>query len=102
MTAIGASRPLPRVPAKVASPNPKRLLRLDGGNWSSCPKAALRGSAIERPPWGGDLDFFASARRHNRSEQTEGPPERAQLRSRQTDLSRKPDTNPAPLASTDP
>jgi hypothetical protein len=33
---------------------------------------------------------------------TEGPPERAQRRSRQADLSRKPGTNPAPSANTDP
>jgi P27 family predicted phage terminase small subunit len=38
--AARAGLPVPGA-AKVASPNPKRLLRLDGGNWSSCPEAAV-------------------------------------------------------------
>ena len=38
---FGASSSLPPVPAKVASPNQKRPLRLDGGNWSSCAEPAI-------------------------------------------------------------
>jgi hypothetical protein len=34
---FGASSYLPLTPAKVASPNRQRPLRLDGRNWSSCP-----------------------------------------------------------------
>jgi len=42
MTAFGASRPLPRVPAKVPSLNRQRTLTLGGGNASSCPKPVSR------------------------------------------------------------
>jgi hypothetical protein len=41
---IGASRPLFGVPAKVPSSNQERPFSLRGGNGSSCPKAAVRGS----------------------------------------------------------
>src|SRR5216683_6856571 len=34
---IGASRPLPSVPPKVASPNQQQTLSVGGGNSSSCP-----------------------------------------------------------------
>jgi hypothetical protein len=37
MTAIGASCSLPRVPAKVGSPEREQLLSIVGGNASSCP-----------------------------------------------------------------
>jgi hypothetical protein len=40
-TAFGASRSLPRVSAKVASPKRQRPLRLGGRNRSSCPNPAI-------------------------------------------------------------
>ena len=39
MAAVGASRPLRRVPAIVSFLNPQPTLSLGRGNWSSCPKA---------------------------------------------------------------
>ena len=47
-TGFGASRPLPRVSAKVASPKRQRPLRLGGRNRSSCPAADLRPDGFER------------------------------------------------------
>ena len=44
MPAFGASRSLPRVPAKVGLPKRKRLLSVVGGNGSKCPEAAIRGA----------------------------------------------------------
>ena len=41
MTAIGASRPLRRIPAIVSFLNPQPALSLVGGNRSSCPIAAV-------------------------------------------------------------
>jgi len=41
MTAFGASRPLPRVPAKVPWLNRERALSLGDGNRSSCPFPAI-------------------------------------------------------------
>jgi len=37
MTAIGAFRPLPSIPAKVGSLNPKPAFDLGDGDYSSCP-----------------------------------------------------------------
>jgi hypothetical protein len=36
-TGVGAFSSLPSIPAKVASPNRRRPLRLGGENWYSCP-----------------------------------------------------------------
>ena len=41
-TAVGASRPLPGVPAEVGLLNPQAALDLGGGDYSSCPSADLR------------------------------------------------------------
>jgi hypothetical protein len=60
-------------------------------------EAALSSARLD-----GGWDFSASARRHDRSKRTDKPPERAQRRSRETDLNHKLGTNPAPLAITDP
>src|ERR1700732_5259255 len=45
--AIGASSSLPPIPAKVASPNRQRSLRLGGWNWSSCPLCDIRDHTVE-------------------------------------------------------
>jgi hypothetical protein len=42
MAAVGASRPLRRIPAIVSFLNPQPALSLVGGNRSSCPEPALR------------------------------------------------------------
>ena len=55
---IGGSRPLPGVATRVRLLNRLPTLDLGGGDYSSCPTADLRGSAIER--------LSALARRHNR------------------------------------
>jgi len=47
--ALGASSSLRCVRAKVSSANAQRSLRLDGWNWSSCPKADSHGGAGYRP-----------------------------------------------------
>jgi hypothetical protein len=51
MTADGASRPLPRVPAKVPLLNRQRALSLGGGNASSCPTPAVRNPPRDRLSW---------------------------------------------------
>jgi hypothetical protein len=40
-TAIGAFRPLPSIPAKVGSLNPKPAFDLGDGDYSSCPEPDL-------------------------------------------------------------
>jgi hypothetical protein len=47
MTAIGASRPLRRIPAIVSFLNPQPALSLVGGNRSSCPKAVIASRPLE-------------------------------------------------------
>jgi hypothetical protein len=56
-TAYGASSSLPPIPAKVASPNRQWSFRLGGGNWSSCPSAAIRGCTFNLPSWVGFPTF---------------------------------------------
>jgi hypothetical protein len=51
MTADGASRPLPRIPAIVSFLNPQRALSVGGGNWSSCPTPAVRNPFRDRLSW---------------------------------------------------
>jgi hypothetical protein len=51
MAVFGASRPLPRVPAKVPSLNRHRPFALGRGNASSCPTPAVRDSRWERLSW---------------------------------------------------
>jgi hypothetical protein len=41
MAAVGAFRPLPSIPAKVGSLNPKPAFDLGDGDYSSCPKPAI-------------------------------------------------------------
>jgi hypothetical protein len=45
MAGIGAFRPLPSIPAKVGSLNPKPAFDLGDGDYSSCPEADLYAAA---------------------------------------------------------
>jgi hypothetical protein len=47
-SAIGASRPLPCVPAMVSFLIQQRALSVCDGNWSSCPISDLRADGFER------------------------------------------------------
>jgi len=67
---IGASRPLPRIPAKVPSLNRQRPFSLGGGNGSSCPIADARLTKSESASWdeeravdGGALGDFTNVPR---------------------------------------
>jgi hypothetical protein len=51
MTALGASRPLRRIPAIVSFLNPQPALSLVGGNHSSCPIPVIAEHKSERLRW---------------------------------------------------
>jgi len=56
MTAIGASRPLRRIPAIVSFLNPQPALSLVGGNRSSCPNTDIRKEFVSRENTGNFID----------------------------------------------
>src|SRR5215471_16746256 len=59
VTGFGASRSLPRVPAKVGSPKRERLLSVVGGNASSCPTAVALLLGQRCPLSGWELSFVS-------------------------------------------
>ena len=56
--AHGASRPLPRIPAKVSSSKRQRTLSLRGGDRPSCPKADLNQNLEDRAGAGCTDELF--------------------------------------------
>ena len=50
-SAVGASRPLRRIPAIVSFLNPQPALRFVGGNLSSCSTPAVRDTCSDRLNW---------------------------------------------------
>jgi hypothetical protein len=74
MTAIGASRPLRRIPAIVSFLNPQPTLSLVGGNRSLCPLTDLAATTKRwRGWWGADIGVYRPAESSNRADSSPVP-----------------------------